>query len=708
VQGSATPGAKSKSISASYALAVGAAIAALMFRRILEPWLGLNNPYHTVWLAVVFSAWYCGLGPSILATLISGLGVWYWFLPPVGSFAVENAPTTISGMVGFLFFSSFIIALGEANRRSRSRLQSEIADRITVEQNLRVTERALRQSEERLRIAQKAARSGTWESKYEPRELITSPELRELYGLPPDTDRLDGGSFRQMINAEDLQNVDSVLAQAIASHSGDLRIEFRITRLDGALRWVESVARIFYHENGKPDRIIGVATDITERKQSEGQRQQITAEAIAATAKFRAVFEQTSVFAGILTLDGKVIDANRLCLDVCGYRAEDILGRYFWETGWWRDSKEVQEKIRAGTVQAARGTAYREILPYRWADGTERIVEFELHPIRDHHGLVIFLHPTGVDITDVKRVEAELRKSHEGLEKRVEERTRALNASLVSLESEIERRKKTEFVLRELSARSLRLQDEERRRIARDLHDSTGQTLVALRMMLDSLSKVVASVPKAGELLQELESLSNQALQEIRVTSHLLHPPLLDEVGFSSAAQWYVEGFTKRSGVKANLELAATPQLTKDEELVFFRILQESLTNVLRHSGSEAVDIQVTADDRNAMLSIRDFGRGIPFDKLSSFQEIGAGVGVGLGGMKQRIRNLGGHLTVSSDGTGTCVLATLPLADADPVNAEPSVAEAPNAESPGQEATGEGSDDADAEDINSDLPAPAA
>jgi len=544
VQNSAIPEPRNKSVLVRYALAVGAAIAALMLRGILEPWFGLNNPYHTAWLAVVFAAWYCGLGPSIAATLITGTGVWYWFLPPAGSFVVEDPRAAVSGLLGFLVFSSFIIGLGEANRRSG-------------------------------------------------------------------------------------------------------------------------------------------------------------AKASAATAKFRAVFEQTSVFAGIMTVDGVMIDANRLCLDVCGYRAEEVLGRPFWETGWWRGSREVQDRIRAGTNLAAGGTPYREVLTYHWADGTERLVEFELHPIRDQDGDIIFLHPTGVDVTDVKRVEAELRKSHDELEKRVEERTRALNASLASLESEIERRKTTEYVLRELSARSLRLQDEERRRIARDLHDSTGQTLVALRMMLDSLGKAVASIPKADGMISELESLSNQALQEIRVTSHLLHPPLLDEVGFSSAAQWYAEGFTKRSGVKANLELAASPQLSKDEELVFFRILQESLTNVLRHSGSAAVDIQLNSDAENAILSIRDYGRGIPFDKLSSFQEIGAGVGVGLGGMKQRVRNLGGHLTVRSDGTGTCVVASLPLAKAEPAHGE--TADAPDVDP----AAGEASADP-AADMENDLPAPAA
>ncbi len=118
------------------------------------------------------------------------------------------------------------------------------------------------------------------------------------------------------------------------------------------------------------------------------------------TAKFRAVFDQSSVFAGIMTIDGTVMEANRLSLEVCGYRAEEVLGRPFWECGWWRGSKDVQQKLRTGTRQAAQGTSYRETLPYIWADGTERMVEFRLYPIRDEAGQIIFLHPTGVDITE--------------------------------------------------------------------------------------------------------------------------------------------------------------------------------------------------------------------------------------------------------------------------------------------------------------------
>ena len=147
--------------------------------------------------------------------------------------------------------------------------------------------------------------------------------------------------------------------------------------------------------------------DITARKQAEERERQLAAETAVATAKFRAVFDQSGVFAGIMTLDGIVIEANRLCLEACGFRREEVIGRSFWECGWWSASEEVRAKIQAGTVLATQGTPYREVLPYVWADGTERVVDFALHPIRDETGRVVFLHPTGVDITEVKRAQQE-------------------------------------------------------------------------------------------------------------------------------------------------------------------------------------------------------------------------------------------------------------------------------------------------------------
>jgi PAS domain S-box-containing protein len=195
---------------------------------------------------------------------------------------------------------------------------------------------------------------------------------------------------------------------------------------DGTLR---DISLTISPVRDKRGRVIGaskVARDITERKRAEERERQITAEVVAATAKFQAVFEQTTVFAGIMTKEGVLLEANKLCLESCGYRADEVLGRPFWETGWWRNFPESQEKIRAATPLAAQGTPYREILQYSRADGTERLVDFALYPILDPQGRVLFLHPTGVDITDLKRTEENYRKLAESLDTEVQMRTREL------------------------------------------------------------------------------------------------------------------------------------------------------------------------------------------------------------------------------------------------------------------------------------------
>jgi two-component system, NarL family, sensor kinase len=280
------------------------------------------------------------------------------------------------------------------------------------------------------------------------------------------------------------------------------------------------------------------------------------------------------------------------------------------------------------------------------------------------------------DISQRKQTEEALRQSHLQLEQKVAERTRDLAISLNKLESEIATRKSTEAALRELSGRLLRLQDEERRHVARELHDSTGQTLAALKMTLASLRRQVAEPsaaqshlaqspaaenPKISQLFDDLNELADNALQEIRTTSYLLHPPMLDEVGFTSAARWYVDGFAKRSGIAVNLSISGQAALSKDAELVFFRVLQECLTNILRHSGSKSVDIQFAPNHHNATLSVQDYGSGIPAEKLSSFERTGTAMGIGLAGMRQRVRELSGNLSIASTPAGTQVRVTLPI-----------------------------------------------
>ncbi len=216
--------------------------------------------------------------------------------------------------------------------------------------------------------------------------------------------------------------------------------------------------------------------------------------------------------------------------------------------------------------------------------------------------------------------------------------------------------------LQEFSARLLRLQDEERRRIARDLHDGTGQLLCALRLAIDALEQQIPATPQVSGRLQDIHLLL-QVFHEIRTVSHLLHPPLLDEVGFVSAAQGYVDEYRKHSGIETTFEVHDSPKLPKHAELVLFRVLQESLTNVLRHSGSKTAQIVYERSGHDAVLSVRDSGKGLPETVKRTLNAGGKGDGLGLTSMHQRIKEIGGCLRISSDEGGTLVMAVVPLSD---------------------------------------------
>jgi two-component system, NarL family, sensor kinase len=220
--------------------------------------------------------------------------------------------------------------------------------------------------------------------------------------------------------------------------------------------------------------------------------------------------------------------------------------------------------------------------------------------------------------------------------------------------------------LENLSQRLLKVQDEERRRVARDLHDSTGQTLTALKINVALLQEQLEQHECTCEVLSEIARLADQALQEIRTTSYLLHPPLLDEVGFTSAAHWFVDGFANRSGIKVSLDLATERErLPITIETALFRVLQESLTNVHRHSGAAEVEIRFQRQAEIVMLEIRDFGHGIPTELMNRLDEAGAETGVGLAGMRERMNELNGKLEIESNGHGTSLRATVPLAATD-------------------------------------------
>jgi PAS domain S-box-containing protein len=467
-----------------YTLGALAGVGALLLRDVLTPFFGEHNPYHTAWLAVVFAAWYCGLGPSIVTVIIGAVGIWYRFLAPTHSFTGKDIPE-ISGMLGFLVFSAVIIALGESTRRS-------IAKREKAEEDLL---RARRELEQRVRERTAALQKRT-------AEVVEKATLLDL--------------------AND----------AIFIKSAQNTISY----------WNQGAERLY------------------------------------------------------------------------GWRAAEALGR---DPG---DLLRTTYPIPLSEIE--KNPVWEGELSHSTRDGRRIVVASRWTMLHNELGEPSGRMEINTDITDRKRAE---------------------NAA------------------RSLSGRILTLQDDERRRIARGLHDSLGQYLAALKMQFGLLSM---SDGDQSSLIQEASQIVDRCITETRTVSHLLHPPLLDEAGFGSAARWFVEGFAQRSGIAVNLSLPPDfGRLHSDVEITLFRALQEALTNVHRHSASTKADIRLSLDHRNVRLEIQDFGQGMPPEILRQLNEGAGKTGVGVAGMRERVRELSGYMTIRSDSSGTLLTVVLPHAE---------------------------------------------
>jgi signal transduction histidine kinase len=246
--------------------------------------------------------------------------------------------------------------------------------------------------------------------------------------------------------------------------------------------------------------------------------------------------------------------------------------------------------------------------------------------------------------SEAEKARQELKEAHNELELRVKERTRELSES-------------TDQV-RELSAKLLSLQDEERRRLARELHDSTGQMLAAMKMVLDEM-RIEVKEPKFAALVNQSIKLNDEMSRQLRTMSYLLHPPLLDEVGLPSALRWYAEGFAERSAIKVDLQVSdGFDRLPQEMEIAIFRVVQECLTNIHRHSGSATASVRLNRTNDVVDVEISDTGQGIASDRLRGDRIVS---GVGLMGIEERMRQFGGSVKVTSSEKGTLVNAGIPL-----------------------------------------------
>jgi PAS domain S-box-containing protein len=306
----------------------------------------------------------------------------------------------------------------------------------------------------------------------------------------------------------------------------------------------------------------------------------------------------------------------------------------------WLDSVHSDDKERSMAqwmhcVQS--GDNYESEYRLRGRDGQYRWFRARAVPIRDFEGRIVKWYGTCSDIHDSKLLEQSIRDSAIELERLVDDRTAAL---------------------RRLSGRLLTMQDDERRRIARELHDGLGQELAAAKMMMDSIlgAKFVQANQRTAV---EASETINRAIQQVRNLSHLLHPPLLDEVGLLSALHWYLDGLTKRSGIETSLDVQPPefPRLAVDLETAIFRIIQEALTNVYRHSGAHKAWVTLMQRQDQVVVTIRDDGKGIE-DPIAELHP--GSIGIGIGGMSQRAKEFGGELRLANVDPGTLVELAIP------------------------------------------------
>ena len=338
---------------------------------------------------------------------------------------------------------------------------------------------------------------------------------------------------------------------------------------------------------------------------------------------YRLMVETIDEGAATLAEDGTVLYANRSFAEIFDIPLEKFIGAPLNDFVFGEDRELLAVLIADANLNIVRGEIRLDSHRQR-----PRTIRLTLSPVREQGGHTICVVAT--ELTELIETNEALRVS--------------------------------ELSLRQLSARLLKLQDEERRRIARDLHDTTGQKIAVLSMSLDRLAKLVdTGKVDVKDALTESRDVVGKIGEEIRTLSYLLHPPLLDECGLASAVLWYAEGFKKRSGIHLSVSIdEELVRLTTDAETALFRVLQESLTNVHRYSGSPSAEIRIFQSPSKVHLEIVDHGKGVKGGTERSTFAGAPTLGVGIPGMRERIRQLGGQLEVEFSNEGTRVYATLP------------------------------------------------
>jgi len=474
-------------------------------------------------------------------------------------------------------------------------------------------ENELRQREAQLAEAQHQAKLGSWSWDVRRDRITWTQELLGMVGLPVGETPANYAHLLELIPPEDRAHFNEEVRRSIEDDE-PYDMNLRLRRSDGDLITVHARGQCVRDERGGVVRMFGTALDITEREKAQAALRD-------SEERFRATFEKAPIGICELAIDGAFERVNPHLCEMLGYSGDEMLA------------------LGASDLTHPEDVAPTSALVDEVLQGKRKTFELDKRYIRKD-GAVVWAHANFTLLRDAA-----------GNPK-----------AFIAVLEDVTARKLAEEAIQALPAQLLHAQDEERRRIARELHDSTAQDLAVVSMNLGRIEEWMEGRDAwAANLLGDSLAVLAQANRDLRTLAHLLHPPMLDELGLAGALRHYVEGFSQRSGIEVELDSPANLERCPEEiETALFRVVQESLANVHRHSGSKSARVRLVHAGENIELTITDRGRGLPAGlQLDTAEE--ARVGVGISGMRQRMRQLGGQLKITSDAEGTTVRAVLPF-----------------------------------------------
>ena len=383
---------KDRSAAATYAVAIAALAAAVLIRYLLDPWMGNTLPLVTLFGAVATAVWTGGVRPAVAVVILGYLACSYLFIEPRGRIEFTD-PGTLIGVLAYVFTCALIILFGEAAHRAQRRVGRDQFDQLLT---ARLLASIIESSDDAIISKSLNGIIQSWNA-----------AAQRLFGYT--ADQAIGRHISLIIPPERIAEEDHIVSQLKAGKRID-HFETERVRSDGGRILVSLTISPIRDDAGTVVGASKIARDVTRQREAEHRERQLLAEATAANAKFHAFFEQGALFAGIMDVNGTLLEANRLSLEACGFTREQVIGKPFWEGPWWSPSQPLVDQIRAASSEAAAGQTFRAEMPYFVGDGSERIADVTIQPIRDESGRVLFLSPTGIDITDRRRVEAEREK----------------------------------------------------------------------------------------------------------------------------------------------------------------------------------------------------------------------------------------------------------------------------------------------------------